>query len=166
MKISTGIAVVIAVLAALGGWYYYNGSILSTIFNTSATTSETPAELGMPVPGTDTPEMEVIENSPMSATITYGAGGFSPKTVTVAKGGVVTFVSENGAKMWVGADKHPTHKEYDGTSRAEHCAPGATLSFDQCGTGNSYSFTFDKAGSFNYHNHVQASDLGTVIVTE
>ena len=68
--------------------------------------------------------------------------------------------------MWIGSNVHPTHTDYDGTSRTTHCAPGYSgpAPFDQCGTGTTYSFTFTKAGTYQYHNHVASQNTGTVVV--
>jgi plastocyanin len=70
--------------------------------------------------------------------------------------------------MWVASDEHPTHTEYDGTSRTTHCAAGYTgpKPFDECVPGTSYSFTFDKAGTYEYHDHLSASHTGKITVTE
>ncbi|HEX2613926.1 MAG TPA: plastocyanin/azurin family copper-binding protein, partial [Nitrososphaera sp.] len=96
--------------------------------------------------------------------VTYNSStGFSPKNVTINKGDTVKFVAESGS-MWVGSDEHPNHTEYDGTSRQQHCATGSSTSFDQCATGSTYSFTFNKVGTFDYHNHMAASFGGVVIV--
>ena len=100
-------------------------------------------------------------------TVTYGTNGFSPATVTVSPGTTVTWVNEGTGRMWVGADVHPTHTSYDGTSLTQHCANGAPTSatvFDQCGAGGSYSFTFTKAGPWDYHNHANSGHGGTVVV--
>ncbi|MES2006681.1 MAG: plastocyanin/azurin family copper-binding protein, partial [Patescibacteria group bacterium] len=106
----------------------------------------------------------VSVGSAKTVTVTYSAStGFSPKSVTVNKGDTIKFVSENG-QMWVAGDEHPSHTEYDGTSRQEHCATVPSASFDQCSSGTSYSFTFTKAGTFDYHNHVASSQVGVVIV--
>ncbi len=102
----------------------------------------------------------------MSATVTYSASGFSPATITIAKGGTVTFVDQAGTPMWVASDEHPSHTEFDGTSRTTHCATGytGTKPFDQCGAGQSYSFMFSKVGTFDYHNHSAAQYTGKVVV--
>ncbi len=102
----------------------------------------------------------------MTATVTYSGHGFSPSTVTIAKGGTVTFVNQSSNKMWVASDPHPTHQGYDGTTRSQHCAQGYTGAkpFDQCSTGNSFTFTFTKTGSWGYHNHDLHQDTGTVVV--
>lgn len=102
-------------------------------------------------------------------TVTYTDQGFSPKSVTVAVGSSVKFVNNSTHKMWVASDVHPTHAKYDGTNTSQHCAQGTTTggAFDECSAvapGTVYTFSFDKAGSFTYHNHVQASDSGMVTV--
>lgn len=94
--------------------------------------------------------------------VQYSSSGFSPETMRIERGETVTWQS-SGSSMWVAVDQHPTHAQYDGTSLQEHCNNGGDV-FDQCGTGNTYSFTFEKTGEWNYHNHRQAGHTGTVIV--
>lgn len=101
--------------------------------------------------------------------VTLTDAGFTPSTVTVAVGDTVRFVNDSSRGMWVGADEHPTHTEYDGTSTREHCVNGTAVggTFDQCAStprGSSWEFTFTRAGTFGYHNHTGASSVGTVIV--
>jgi plastocyanin len=94
----------------------------------------------------------------------YNAQGFSPATVTIAKGGTVTWVNQSGAGMWVASDQHPSHTGYAGTSRQQHCPDTSGTAFDQCAPGDKYSFTFSKTGTWGFHNHVNATANGTVIV--
>lgn len=104
---------------------------------------------------------------PKTVTVSYANGQFFPKTVTVSVGDTVEFVAGEGVtRMWVGADEHPAHAGYDGTTRSEHCAAEYTgsASFDQCKSSLTYSFTFTKAGTWDYHDHVNASAQGTVVV--
>jgi plastocyanin len=102
----------------------------------------------------------------MTATVHLTSSGFSPKSVTVAKGGTVTFINDTTGNMWVASAQHPTHTVYDGTDRAAHCTAGYTGAkpFDQCANGNTYNFAFNKVGSINYHNHSNSSQFGTVVV--
>lgn len=116
-----------------------------------------------------TQQMSTIQDSytvPMSATVKYTADGFIPDSVTIKHGGVVTFVSADETPMWVASNAHPTHLQYDGTSRTQHCPDIKGTAFDQCTPGKSYSFTFLKVGNWNYHNHVNANDDGTIIVIQ
>lgn len=110
-----------------------------------------------------------VSQAPMEATVTYtAAAAFQPQTVTIKKGGTVTWVNRSGTDMWIGSAPHPDHDGYDGTTRSEHCAAdyAGSKPFDQCSTGDTFSFTFDKVGSFNYHNHRDEENYGTIRVVE
>ncbi|MFZ1987805.1 MAG: plastocyanin/azurin family copper-binding protein [Minisyncoccia bacterium] len=96
--------------------------------------------------------------------VTYTSTGFSPKTVTIKKGQSVIFVNKSGHSMWIGSDDHPAHTKYAGTERKAHCPDTTGTAFDQCGVGDSYTFTFQQTGSWGYHNHTGAEDAGMVIV--
>lgn len=100
------------------------------------------------------------------AVVRYTEDGFSPSTITVPLGTTVTFANESSREMWVATDQHPSHTGYAGTSRSEHCPTGGEGAFDQCARGDSFAFTFDKAGIWAYHDHVNAQYKGTVVVTE
>lgn len=158
---STGWAVVIIVLILIaGGAWWFTQQPVATTPGGQATTTGT-------LTGTVVESTNTGSSAAKTVTVTYGAGGFSPQNITINRGDTVTFVNDSGGRpMWVGADEHPTHMEYDSTGRTTHCASdyGGPAPFDQCGTGDSYSFVFDKAGSFNYHNHSAAQFGGTVIV--
>ncbi len=106
-----------------------------------------------------------VGTAPLSASVTYNGSSFSPSTVTIAQGGTVTFTSTAGA-MWVASGPHPIHNSYDGTTMQQHCAPGyiGAAPFDQCSPGTSFTFTFNNVGSWGYHDHLNASVQGTVIV--
>lgn len=119
------------------------------------TPSDTPTEENISNDTTRTPTTET--------TVTYGPKGFDPKSITIKAGQKVTFVNEGESSMWVASSKHPTHGDYP-EKTAKDCLGSA---FDECeavGTGGSYSFTFNKEGSWNYHNHVAPNDWGTVVV--
>lgn len=103
-------------------------------------------------------------DSAQATTVRYTSNGFSPESVTISQGETVKFVNETNSDMWVGSDQHPTHTQYAGTSIREHCPDNGDKAFDQCENGEEYSFTFEKTGSWTYHNHSQASDGGTVTV--
>jgi len=103
---------------------------------------------------------------PLSATVSYNGSGFSPATVTIKKGGMVSWSNTGGASMWVASAQHPTHMGYDGTNLEEHCPDNSGASFDQCKSGNSFSFIFNKTGTWRYHDHMNASAFGSVVVVE
>ncbi len=170
MKQST-IIVLLAVLVVVGGGVYWYSSMqggsvqpAEQSTNTATTTTENPTGQASTTVGVGV----TVGSSavPMSATVTYSADGFSPQAVTIKKGGTVTWVNEGDGNMWVGAASHPSHTSYSGTTLAEHCGGTAPESFDQCENGDQYSFTFDKVGKWNYHNHSRASHFGSVTVVE
>ncbi|TSC68428.1 MAG: Plastocyanin [Parcubacteria group bacterium Gr01-1014_56] len=173
MKNSAIVVIILAVLVVFGGWYAYtNYYTASPTPSTDTTQNTTPS-------GTDNTQVDnntdgisadinagVTVGTAMSASVVLTASGFSPKSVTIKKGGTVTFKNESTGAMWVATASHPTHTVYDGTTLGVHCTAGAAASFDQCSSGTTYSFTFSKAGSFNYHNHVVTGQFGTVVVVE
>lgn len=90
-----------------------------------------------------------------AAVVKYTDNGFVPKSVTIKKGESVEWVNEITAEMWVASAPHPQHTDYPGFDELKGSAKG-----------ESYSFTFDKAGTWKYHNHLDPKDFGSVIVQE
>ncbi len=78
--------------------------------------------------------------------------GFSPATVTIKKGQTVHFVNKSSNQMWIASNPHPVHTDYPG--------------FDELKTADTYDFTFDKVGTWGYHDHLSPSTMGTVVVTQ
>lgn len=85
-----------------------------------------------------------------NVSISYTDSGFTPANVTVQQGESVTWINESSGNMWVASDVHPTHE--------------LLSEFDQLGTGDVYSFTFEDTGEWTYHNHVNAGHTGTITV--
>jgi plastocyanin len=75
---------------------------------------------------------------------------FSPSSITVKVGTKVTWTNKDSTAHTVTAD----------TSSAD--APSS----DQLGTGQSYSFTFTKAGTYAYHCELHPNMTAKVVVTE
>ena len=102
-------------------------------------------------------------------TIEITASGFFPKILTVSVGETVTFVNKDTAPHWPASDLHPTHTVYPG-SDIKKCFDGTTdksLLFDSCRAlngGESWSFTFNEAGTWDYHDHRNANLIGAIVV--
>ncbi len=136
----------VLIIVAIGIWY---------------ATSSTPAVA--PAPEAQNSAAETMPE----VLVAYTEGGFSPASVTVRQGETVTWVNQSSRDMWVASAMHPSHAVYSGTSLSQHCPDTENTAFDQCtaGTsGSSYSFTFDNAGTWKYHDHVNAGNFGTIIV--
>ncbi len=97
-----------------------------------------------------------ITAMPTEITVTYSATGFSPKTVTIKKGDTVVFENRTGKKASVASNDHPTHLLYPEFDQYKTDQRGKT----------EFRFTFEKAGAWNYHDHLAPTMTGTVIVTE
>lgn len=85
-------------------------------------------------------------------TVTLTADGFSPATLTVKAGTKVTWTNQSGASATVNSDPHPIHTDY------------APLNLGSFIDGEILSLTFDKTGTYGYHNHLNPSQSGTIIV--
>ncbi|MCL5438527.1 MAG: cupredoxin domain-containing protein [Patescibacteria group bacterium] len=85
-------------------------------------------------------------------TITVSQSGFGPNTITVKIGTVVTWINKSGSPVTVNSNNHPTHLLY------------SPLNLGEFNDGSSVQLTFDKPGTYGYHNHLNPSQTGTVIV--
>lgn len=137
--------VILILVIAVGAWFLLK--------DTETEDENTVAGTEMPVPGTDTEELVATGEL---FTVVYDENGFTPNSLTIPVGSTVVFQNSTGRKVSVASDDHPTHLLYP--------------EFDQYKTdqrGNdTFSFTFEKVGTWNYHDHLNANMVGTVIVTE
>ena len=155
--------IVLIIIVILGGWY-----IFSRPTTTQAPTTEVPAATSTDMSASTTAPAQAMVPAPV--TINYTAQGFSPKTVTITQGQTVTWVNQTSNPMWIASNPHPVHTGYDGTDRTTHCAAGYTgpAPLDECtqaAPGASFSFTFDKAGTWGYHDHLNHTMTGSITVT-
>lgn len=162
---ATAIIIIVCILIIAGIAYAFMSSSPKPALET---TSETPAVTGQEP---STPEMTVSSSTDSSSTgvnvgadvsvgtkpavtVRYDGSVFTPKTVTVSQGQSVTFINDSTGNMSVASDDHPTHTIYP--------------EFDQYKTASrskkEFTFTFTKVGTWDYHNHLNANAVGTVIV--
>lgn len=95
---------------------------------------------------TDTTEKQAVP----PPSVFYDGDVFAPSSVTIKVGQTITFKNTGSDPMWVASDPHPVHTNFS--------------AFDQRTSTAEYSFTFEKTGTYRYHNHLSPSDRGTVIV--
>jgi plastocyanin len=81
------------------------------------------------------------------------AGGFEPRSITVDRGGTVTWVNDSGDDAWPASDVHPTHQLLPGFD------PKRVVT-----SGESWSYTFGAPGRHPYHNHLAPENKGVVVV--
>lgn len=96
------------------------------------------------------------ENQVQTYTVSVTNEGFSPRELKIKKGDKVIWVNKTDRPVWPASAVHPTHQLYP--------AFDALRGFRQDET--SYSFVFDKVGSWKYHDHLNPSVTGVVEVGE
>lgn len=156
MKKNYWIIILVIILLALTGYFWYSKNYKNSdtiVIPTPSMGSETP------VLGSNTEEMAI--GSPSDNVITYTDSGFSPGTITIKIGESVKFVNNSSQSVWPASAVHPTHRIYPTIGG---CI-GST--FDACRglqPEESWSFTFEIKGTWKYHNHLNATQFGTVVV--
>jgi len=85
--------------------------------------------------------------------ITLTEDGFKPDHLVITEGQTVTFKTTTGAPFWPASNVHPTHTAYPDFDPREPIAPEDT-----------WSFTFNKAGTYLFHDHIASIHEGQIIV--
>lgn len=112
----------------------------------------------------NTPEsMESVSQTPTAEekVVIYTDTGYSPSPLKINIGDTVVFKNKSSQSMWPASAMHPSHKDYPTTGG---CL-GST--FDACKgvqPGESWSFQFDIAGDWKYHDHLSPKNFGAIIV--
>src|SRR3989338_6399512 len=94
--------------------------------------------------------------------------GFVPKDLEIKKGEKVTWINKLATESRPASNFHPTHTNYPGSSIIKCGTAEEKEAFDSCrnlNKGESYSFVFNEIGSWTYHNHLQPSKDGKIIVS-
>ena len=86
-------------------------------------------------------------------TVTYTGSEFVPKRVQIDVGKEITFFNESDIPFWPASNIHPTHEIYP-TFDSIQLVP----------SDESWTFTFDRPGFWRYHNHLDPSQNGLVVV--
>ncbi len=115
-----------------------------------------------PAPITSEQQSQTQESQESSPTPTPGreetvevsltSSGFSPKEITIAKGTKVVWVNNSGKTATVNSGPHPVHTSYQ------------PLNLGNFNDGQNLEVTFNETGTFKYHNHLNASQTGSVTV--
>ena len=99
-------------------------------------------------------DKSIIPTSPSEFFVTVDeSGNFDPSTINVGRDDKVTWQNESSRNIWPASAFHPTHEIYPEFDAKRGIKPG-----------ESYSFVFDRFGSWRYHDHLNASKTGQVIV--
>lgn len=88
----------------------------------------------------------------VAATIVYDDNGFSPSTLTVKAGDKIKITNQSQKEMEFASNVHPVHTDNSELNVGD-IAPGA-----------SKTFAITTKGTWNYHDHYNASKGGTITV--
>ncbi len=171
---------IVVLVLVIGGWFLLSKNTQAPVTQNNQQTNQAPPENTGTLPTSISPtstnpstqntadaSIKVEVATSKTYDVTYKESGYSPSTLTIKAGDTVTFKNQGPGGMWTASGMHPSHTVYSGTTLQQHCPDSANNSFDECqsvGTGQSWSFTFTKTGTWGYHNHVNASQFGKIIV--
>lgn len=107
-----------------------------------------------PTPGTLTPESEPAAESivPRVVTVTIEDGKFDPSSVLIKQGDTVQWVNKDTKSHHIASNPHPTHTDL------------AELESSDLAAGQNFQFKFIKIGTFDYHDHLDPTIKGSVVV--
>ncbi len=96
---------------------------------------------------------EDTANGGDTVAVSIDDAGFSEETITVLAGTTIVFTNNGQGLHQVASDPHPTHTNVPGLDSKKGLA-----------TGETFSFTFENAGTFTVHDHLAPSHKATIIV--
>lgn len=102
-----------------------------------------------------TTDKQTTNTNQQAVEIEITADGFNPNIESISKGTKVTWINKDSKPHKVASNPHPEHT---GT-------PGLD-SKDPVGPEGNYSFTFDKVGTVTYHDHLNPTTNGTIVVSD
>lgn len=152
------VVIAVVVLIVVGIFLFQNNSVEAPVKDEVDITNESS------VTDTDETKKETEtkeEEKNTASTVIYTSSGYLPAILEVEAGTVVTFQNESSKPMWTASDAHPTHGAYP---IAGGCIGSVFDSCEEIPAGGSWSFTFDKTGTWGYHNHSKSGDTGKIIV--
>ncbi len=85
--------------------------------------------------------------------ITLTKNGFKPNEIEIKIGETVTFRNKTDKLFWPASDIHPYHLEYSDFD------PKGPLPIN-----GEWSFTFNRLGQWNFHDHISPNFTGSIIV--
>lgn len=144
------IAITILIALGAGAFVLTQASDKQESTNNSATsnTKSTPSNESSTPSNSETND----SNASSEATITFTDDGYSPSTLTVKAGTVITIKNNSSNDMQFSSDSHPTHKDYP------------ELNMEVLEPGESATLTLTVKGTHGYHDHLDSTRTGTIIV--
>ena len=128
-----------------------------TLDNEDTTVDTTPeATTNPPATQPDPPTGEPVVpdgNDVAVFEIAYDGKAFSPSQLTIKNGDVVIFMNNSDKSFWPASGPHPVHTNYPEFDAKKAIAPG-----------QKFQFKFTKTGEWPFHDHLNSSVFGKIIV--
>lgn len=140
------IVAAVVIIVAIGGFFLVSGNKSSQISDVQPSLAVSPEESASPT------SSETSDKKTSETQIELNEDGFNPAKVTIKVGDKVIWKNNSGGAATVSSDPHPAHTLYP------------ILNLGPFNDGDTHSVAFDKAGTYTYHNHLDASQKGTVVV--
>ncbi len=110
--------------------------------NTMQNSDQAPTSQPSPTPASGQNEIQIVPS------------GFLPANITIKLGDTVTFVNKDTKNHQPASAPHPAHTDYPEFDPKNPIEPG-----------QSWSFTFNKAGTWKFHDHLNAPTFGFGSIT-
>lgn len=155
----TAIAIVVVLIIGL---FIYNSSKKSeqVASNTSSSQSaNTETQTKTPTPTVEnkatTPEEPKAPDGNDVAVfeVNYDGKAFAPSQITIKNGDVVIFKNNSTSSFWPASGPHPAHTNYPAFDPKKSYGPG-----------QSWQFKFTQSGTWPFHDHLNPSAFGKIIV--
>jgi len=156
------IAIIVIVLALAGGGIFAlnhkstpKTPAPTTTSDTSTTTTQSTSTDSTTPDQTNTSTTQTTtttDTTTSSTTISYDGSSFSPSTVTVKAGSSIIVKNASSSSLDFDSDPHPTHTD------------NPELNIGNISPGKSVTITVNKKGTWGYHNHLNSSQHGTLVV--
>lgn len=101
---------------------------------------------------TDTGDSSPSNDQATGAEISYDGSSFAPASLKVKAGQTITVKNTSSGSVSVNSAPHPTHTSFP------------ELNLGPIDAGQSKTLTLSKADTYTYHNHLNSSQKGTIIV--
>lgn len=159
------IGLLVAVIILLIGFFMFRSPQEAAVPITTTSLEEEagPGQLDNEVPPSSpagTPSASPATTAPTASpaaakreAVNISDTGFSPAVLTVPANTTVTFTNNGQGAHWPASDPHPTHNNLPGFDAKRGLA-----------TGETYSFTFTQKGTWGYHDHLNTSLRGSIVV--
>lgn len=148
MSKSAIITIVVIIGVLIGGGIILMNNKDEPAPTTNTTTTQTPTTDNSSNSSTNTSKPD----SGKAASLTFSDNGFSPATLTVKTGTAITITNNSSSDVQFQSDPHPAHTD------------DPELNVGIISAGQSKSFTVITTGTHGYHNHLDSTQTGTIVV--